>query len=382
MTADLATTGVTGHPWRADVTPWGAIRPWDGSPPLDWHVAADDRWHSPERETTVRQRRIDGTAVFETRMRIPDGDVVQRIYSVADHGGLTMIDLENESPLPIAVALTRRHLLTNRPPTSVPIEGIDLPSESTIVVPVGHRSSVTVALSHAGAGPGQLPSGLPPAEQVANGWQALLDQASRFELPDVGVAAAASAARCEAILAGPPGLDDDPVGVVLTIAEMVRMGDRPEPWIAELADAIATIGPLDGWDVAAALGLAGVVLARAGEWRAVDDVQRIVDGRAPSPLPTDPPDGIRAVAWLERTLAIGGDLLPAGIPQDWLGANFEVFGVPTGPTSAVSFAVRWHGDRPAVLWEQTGDPRTLRATRVAPGWSTADVRGEALWPAP
>ena len=87
----MITTGVTGGRWRASVTPWGAVEPWDGSPALDWHVAADDRWHTPRDESAVRQKRLGGTAVVETRVRIPEGDAVQRVHSVADHGGLTVV---------------------------------------------------------------------------------------------------------------------------------------------------------------------------------------------------------------------------------------------------------------------------------------------------
>ena len=89
------TTGVLGGRWRATVTPWGAVVPWDGSPTLDWHVAADDRWHSPGREAAVRQTRLDGTCVVETRLRVPDVDAVQRVWSVPDAGGLTLIEIEN-----------------------------------------------------------------------------------------------------------------------------------------------------------------------------------------------------------------------------------------------------------------------------------------------
>ena len=114
--------------------------PWDGSAPLAWHVAADDRWHSPADEAAVRQQRLSGAPVFETRVRIPGGDAVQRVWSVADGGGRTLVEVTNESPLPIACAFTRRDLLTARPPADVPIEGIELPP-STIVLPIGHRSS-------------------------------------------------------------------------------------------------------------------------------------------------------------------------------------------------------------------------------------------------
>jgi hypothetical protein len=44
--------------------------------------------------------------------------------------------------------------------------------------------------------------------------------------------------------------------------------------------------------------------------------------------------------------------------------------------------VRWHGERPAVLWEQTDPGTDLTAPVCAPDWHTTELRGEALWPAP
>ena len=74
--------------------------------------------------------------------------------------------------------------------------------------------------------------------------------------------------------------------------------------------------------------------------------------------------------------------MPHGFPASWLGQSIDVYGVPTGVASAVSYAIRWHGERPAVLWEQTGNPVELTAPAVAPDWSTTEAKGEALWPAP
>ena len=148
MIAAKITTGVAGGSWRADVTPWGAIEPWDGSSRLDWFVAADDRWHVPSREPAVRQRRLSGTAVVETRVRVPTGDAVHRVYSVADSRGLTVVEVENDSSLPIAVAFAGRDdVLTDRPSGAAPIAGIELPPPA-FVLPVGHHSSVRVAIAH------------------------------------------------------------------------------------------------------------------------------------------------------------------------------------------------------------------------------------------
>jgi hypothetical protein len=389
MTTDgMITTGVTGGRWRAAVTPWGAIEPFDGSPALDWHVAADDRWHTPADEPAVRQKRLGGTVVVETRLRIPEGDAVHRVYSVADHGGLTVVEVENASSLPIAVAFTRGDLLTMLPPTA-PIDGITLPAGS-IAVPVGHKATVTVALAHDGRGAGTLPGGLPTCTAVVRGWTAATERASRLLLPDAPVGPKVVGVRCELSLCGPADPDDDPVAFLLGVGDLVRMGDSAEPWLPDVAHAleIAAKGSERGWSLAAAIDAAAIVATRAGDSRAVRDiaVMRAKVVQAHDLPATEPEEPARVVAWTERRLAAptadGGELLPAGLPKGWEGTNFEVYGLPTGPASTVSFAVRWHGARPAVLWEQSGPPVTLRASVLAPQWHTGEPKGETLWPVP
>lgn len=382
------TTGVTGGGWRATVTPWGGIEPWGGDVPLDWHIAADDRWHSPQREAAVRQRRVDGTAVVETRVRIPDGDAVQRVYSVPDHGGLTIIEVENESPLPIAVAFTHGALKSPRPPTA-PIEGISLP-EGSVAFPVGHHSTLTVALAHDGSGTGQLRGGLPTAAGVARGWAATVERASRLLLPDAALNERFIAERCELALVGPQHPDNDPVGFLLGVGQLVRMGEKATEWIPDLAHALelAAKSTNPDWALAAALDAADHVLAVADEKRARRDLRVLGARLAPSlVLPADAPaECAYFITWVERRIsdvqADGGRLLPSGMPAGWEGNNFEVYGVPTGAQSSVSFAVRWHGERPAVLWEQSGQPVTLTSPAIAPGWRTRELKGEALWPQP
>ena len=88
------------------------------------------------------------------------------------------------------------------------------------------------------------------------------------------------------------------------------------------------------------------------------------------------------IADTEATIAAGPNLFPNGIPDAWLGQQLEVYNVPTGATSAVSFAVRWHGERPAVLWERTGTAVTLCSPVVAPNWTSDVPTGDTLWPAP
>lgn len=386
----MITTGVAGRSWRADVTPWGAIEPWDGSSSLEWFVAADDRWHVPSRERAVRQQRLSGTAVVETRVRVPTGDAVQRVFSIADAGGLTVVEVENDSALPIAIALAGRDgVLTDRPVVAGSIAGIELPP-SAFVLPVGHRSSVRVAIAHESSRAIELPSALPSANQVVNGWLALTGTASRIELPAAGrgeaLAEAVIAARCELVLGVRPSIADDPSGFVVAIGELARMGapsnGREDDLLLGLTDAVSAFAPTRGWNSDVAFDVARRVLTAAGESRAADDVERIQRGRQRSARPAPPPEGVWCIPWLEEGLALHGRFLPYGLPPEWLGADFQVFGLPIGPRSRLDYALRWHGERPAMLWEVSGAPVELTAPLLDPRWSTVAAKGEVLWPAP
>jgi hypothetical protein len=75
-----------------------------------------------------------------------------------------------------------------------------------------------------------------------------------------------------------------------------------------------------------------------------------------------------------------GLALCAMVPEAWSGQSFEVHGAPTS-AGVLSFAVRWHGERPALLWELRGRPPAsvrLEAPGLDPGWSTRKPEGEVL----
>jgi hypothetical protein len=380
----MITTGVVGRRWRASITPWGRIEPWDGSTSLDWYVAADDRWHVPRDEPAVRQTRLDGTPVTETRVRVPGGDVVQTVYSCADSGGVTVVEVANESSLPVAIAFDRRDVLTERPIADVLIEGIDLPADA-FVMPVGHGARIRVGLAHVGTSGGPLPA-LPAASQVTRGWVALAERASRFVLPEgeggAALARRVIAERCEIVLVGVADPLDDPAAFVVGLSELVRVGEASAAdVVAEVAAAVELLGADASWEAGVALAAGARLLVAAGEARAVRDVERILAARPGSSAPASPPDGVYAVPWLESQFAIGGALFPHGLPASWLAA-IEAHGVPTGPSSTVSLAVRWHGTRPAALWEQQGAPVRLTSPVLAPKWGSTEPSGETLWPAP
>jgi hypothetical protein len=79
----------------------------------------------------------------------------------------------------------------------------------------------------------------------------------------------------------------------------------------------------------------------------------------------------------------GGLALCSMLPDGWEGQPVEVHDAPTH-AGLLSFAVRWHGDRPALLWElvpherQSGRPSRLTAPGLDPSWSTVEPKGDAL----
>ena len=396
---DSTLVGAMGAMCRAWVTRCGDVQPLRSdhqATMVRWFVAAEDRWHVPASEAAVRQRRLEGTPVVETRLRVPEGDAIQRVWSVPDVGGLTVIEVENASALPFAVAFAGTRLLTERPPADVPIRGIELP-EGSIVLPVAHRSSIRVAIPHDPARftTWALPT-LAPAMAVVRGWETIVHRASRLVLPDAGLGEAVAAARSDLLLSGPVNVDDDVIGFLLDVAELGRLGDHADAWMPEIVEPIASIARTDVLEVDLALQACERLAVSAGDERAAGDIARIRSRRSHDGRPAGPTAGApssfsdlrrgesvgRFVAQVEQRVCDEGRLLPLGIPRRWLGSNFEVHGVPTGPRSTVGFALRWHGERPAVLWEQHGPAQLLSAPAVDAEWSRDAGSGEALWAAP
>jgi hypothetical protein len=69
------------------------------------------------------------------------------------------------------------------------------------------------------------------------------------------------------------------------------------------------------------------------------------------------------------------DVLP-DVPDEWRGAPLDVRDAPTRH-GAVSCSVRWHGERPALLWDAP-EGVTVRASGLDPSWASESPTGEAL----
>jgi hypothetical protein len=407
--------GIRGGGWNAIVNERGSVRLNDGSPVLDWHIAADDRWHDPSTEPSVRQTRRAGVPVIETRLRIPGGDAIQRVYAVADAGGLVVIEITNESTLPIAVAFTRSDVVSSRTPSPRGAQGIELPAGS-VVFPVAHGSTLRVAVRAAMHVANAVEKAvvdverLPSFEQLQKGWLKSVEQAGYVIVPEGAVAPLVARLRSDALILSGHEIEDwsigaggdcasDPVTYILTLQELLRMGEKLTgdsaqirvDHAARLAQCVETLlkdhkkSSILPWDVERALFAAQFVFARMGENRAADDVaaaQLRLSSAAepPNVMPTD----IRAIAWVEeKMVAVQRDgsvqIFGRGIPRLWLGANLECHRVAAGPLHTVSFGIRWHGEKPALLWEVSGPAGVkLDAGLCDPTWTSVESTGETL----
>jgi hypothetical protein len=254
--------GNLGSPSVAVVDPRGLVTPWTGGWSLDWWIGAADRWHLPGREAAVRQSLVGGAPVVETAMRIPGGDAVQRVYALPASapdglGELVVVEVENESPVPVAVAFAvrpynpvglspvgtiiqdeetvlvdgRPALLLPRAPSGVvssvlvtgdcldrvtagraaagvvDVEDPDRLAQAVFVYPLPHRTAIRVAMplaaerrAHRVATPAVDTGRWPAPADVARGWKAHLRRGLRLELPDPRLQAAVDANRAALLL--------------------------------------------------------------------------------------------------------------------------------------------------------------------------------------
>lgn len=431
MEQDLGTpTGILGLNWRASITEWGDVRFWDGSEPITWAIAAEDRWHFPEHESSTRQTRVSGTPVTETRVRVPNGDVVQRVWSASlrDEVSALLVEFTNDSPLPLAVSLSRSDVVTPRSyhrldatqrPWPSEDRGIDRPP---LVIPLGHRSSMRVALARTGRVTEDDIDAFPDWEAVVRGWVSITDSASRFEIPDLidgtPLDDVIRMQRSNIALAAPEadhGSIDDMITWLVTHRELVRMG-------LTRADVPEIVTVLEGLlreirkqrilrsDVAQALR-SGAILLVIADPRAFRDLDRAVsrtllrigliednDLDLPRSLGSaqrvtlradgvDSTNAVDVISAVESEFAVwsGQDevtLMPYGFEAARLGVNIEAHRLPAGPGRTISLAIRWHGERPAVIWDVDGPSGLLLRSGADPQWTSVEPKGEALWAVP
>jgi len=111
-------TNITGRNWTligaigsnrvGGVDPRGLVVTRPNGWAIDWWVKSEKRWHFPSKEPGVRQGSIADAPVVETSMRVPGGDVQHRAYAVGGADESVVIEIENTTPVPVAVVVAIR----------------------------------------------------------------------------------------------------------------------------------------------------------------------------------------------------------------------------------------------------------------------------------
>ncbi len=323
-------TGVT-----AEVDADGTVH--HGPLRFHWRVRSGNEWLVPGRDAPTRQSRPHAAPTVHTAVRIPGGDAISRVYAVGDGDAATVvIEVENASPEAIAVGFVvdapgevavddygarvdgTRVLAFARRPGAVE-------TDNGLVFPVPHRTKVRIALTSRS---GVEVRALADFEAVARSWDRILDRGLRTELPQP-LQSEVDAARADLLLAAPSadafaaleawGFDEDAVEMWAHLTTRARRSAKRAMYGGVLGDVRAA-------------------LVRE--------------------------DGARAI-----------DLLP-GFRPAWLGQPLAAHDVPlrAGPCS---FALRWHGARPALLWDVPVG-LTVRSCALDAQWASTEPVGETL----
>lgn len=256
--------GTVASPTATPVDPAGLVvgEGWS----LDWWIGGDDRWHLPGREPAVRQQLVSEAPVVETLVRIPGGDAVHRAYGIRSRRAVgdewVIVEIENATPVPFAVALVIRPLVADgvgeastiaveptdggtgrgaahlvrvdgRPAVVLPRRPARLAAGSrragdvaevvtngeagqdlvmadcpdglatlALVFPLAHTAVLRVAIpvGEVGDGPLGYPAVVPDSARVASGWDGHR-RGPRFEIPERRLAVAVERARAQIHLA-------------------------------------------------------------------------------------------------------------------------------------------------------------------------------------
>lgn len=421
---------------------------------FEWGVGVGDRWCVAQSMANLRRQRINDTPVFETRLPISGGAVLQRLAAANDGASRTLVvEFENASSEAVSIALVGRANGTEltasrdgvrlrnklwlrcerqaggvvavasadaldawsavkRGPSTQPVAASGEQVAAGLVVALPHQQRLKFQVVIEGEAPAPL---VTPAE-VAAGWRAVTANASSVDVPDAEL----SVAWCRLLgdLVVQVGSDDlriaGEAAPILDIAGLGREADRARAALVAASErsclsekeAVVALRALASRNLRVGLdsGLAQLVdvlirtasktldvqTANLVAWaleakapRSARDVRRLVGSldtnrryRCSSPAAVAATGVLQMLFNEARWKQI--DLLPE-VPREWFGRPADVRGVAT-LWGRISFSVRWHGLRPALLWERSGgdDEVELRCSGIDPTWFSVARHGEAL----
>ena len=288
-------------------------------------------------------------------------------------------------------------------PGDADVKSPDGLAAAAVVLPVPHRTTLAAVVPIIGS------PAVASVEAVATGWEAVIGRAALIEVPEESVNSAWRAAIGRALLdvgsadpwtAARAAVDLDRVGLFdeadrgrETLVAALEAQDVPAPSAVAGLRALVSrklvaarpsgldslAGPLAeqaGMELDSATArLVATALDQEGSPAAVDALGLAEDLQ---PLDFDHPSEIERLAEVVAMEA-GTELNLIADPQEgWRGQPVDVRNIRTRHGS-LSFSVRWHGERPALLWELDGfdTPVTIRCG-LDPSWSTTAGAGEAL----
>lgn len=281
-----------------------------------------------------------------------------------------------------------------------------------LVMALPHRQSVKFQV----VVEGRLPTRTASPTEIASGWSAVTADALSVDVADADLGTAWRRILGDLVIqAG----SDDPgsaaeAAPILDIGGLDREADRARAAVIAASEegllrnraAVAALRALASRDLR--LGrrsgldeLADVLVAAAKDSLDAETanlVARALDATAPraaadarrTAAKVDP--GAVYQPWTPAVRAAGRVLgllvddsypnridLLVEVPPQWFAKPVDVRGFGT-LWGRISFSVRWHGRRPALLWERTGghDRIELRCTGLDPSWSSVEPHGEAL----
>jgi hypothetical protein len=362
---------------------------------VDWWIGADDGWLNPS-AGDVHTTRSGLAPAIDARVRVPGGETVLRAYAVAGSTApVVVVELENASAGAVVVAWVVR-AAPGYKIGRVAIEGstllidqrarVNLPGppsrwavnersvgvhdavvggkasggrfepistrrgdlEVAVLFPVAHRTRTRIAATTQDADRRNPVSvaRLPTLAAIERGWVAALEHGTQVELPDEDLQATVDAARATVLLGATVGQRRTRIVTRVSSTWGLTPPDRHP-------SRVLTRRREDSpWpDLHATTATSGSSPRHAAEWLATlqQALIRVEHGRV--------------------------DVLP-NFPAEWMGRPVALHNLASrhGP---LSFALRWHGPRPALLWEVPPDLR-VRASSLDPSWEGHGTAGEAL----
>ena len=188
-----------------------------------WGVGADDRWHFSEERASIRQS-IDTNEITPiTRMKVPGGDITQRVEVIPWEGGsVTKLEFCNETPIPVAISILlldfghldinetninqkKKPIIRSSKPVSISAFGQGyenltneiqksqlndslsankIGNDTALIFPVPHSTKLELLINNQNSHNLPTIEEVPRFEEIANGWQKHFDNGMAIQADD------------------------------------------------------------------------------------------------------------------------------------------------------------------------------------------------------